>query len=133
MPKAVETLSQEALIAIAILSAIEHPPRDPMPLSIEDISELLFKLRGKGIELGDLALRRVPEGYYSEDVEILVGHYLAAGYASKQSPVTITEAGINRLRDIIADERRSRPEAVDSATRILGLSLQDAKKFAAAE
>src|SRR6266704_5879801 len=82
------TIRQDVLLTAAIMAAsLKHAS------SIEDISSLLIQLKKSGIDLGEIALRRVPGGFYSEDVETLLGHYLAAGYALQFSPVTLTDKG----------------------------------------
>jgi hypothetical protein len=102
------TIRQEALLAVAILTALSRPGR-----KIEDISSLLFKLKGSGEDIGSVALKRVPGGFYSEDIEELVGHYLAAGYARQMSPVELTEQGQHVLEEIVELERRENPEILD--------------------
>ncbi len=58
------TIRQDVLLTAAIMAAsLKHAS------SIEDISSLLIQLKKSGIDLGEIALRRVPSGFYSEDVE----------------------------------------------------------------
>jgi hypothetical protein len=117
------SLSPRGSVAIAILGAFEGEPRAAHAPEIEDISAGLFKLLEANIDIGDVNLRRVPGGFYSEDVETLVGHYLGSGYAQKMSPVRFTEKGLQLLRKIIADEKRVNPGVVQAAARALGLRL----------
>jgi hypothetical protein len=116
-------LSPRGSVAIAILGALEGEPRPAHAPEIEDISVLLYKLLEANIDIGDVNLRRVPGGFYSEDVETLVGHYLGSGYAQKMSPVRFTEKGLRLLRKIIADEKSVNPDVVRAAARVLGLNL----------
>jgi hypothetical protein len=102
---------------------MEGKSRPTHPPEIEDISGLLFKLHEANIDIGDVSLRRVPGGFYSEDVETLVGHYLGSGYARKMSPVRFTEKGLELLRKIIAQEKEANRDAVENAARILGLGV----------
>jgi hypothetical protein len=88
---------------------------------IEDISSLLFKLRSAGVDLGEISLRRIPGGgFYSEDIEALIGHYHAAGYAEQRSPVKLTEKGRQALTEIITTEREENPSAVEQLEAVLG-------------
>jgi hypothetical protein len=105
----------DVLLAAAIMAA--SPNQDS---SIEDISSFLFKLKNRGIDLGDIALRRVPGGFYSEDIEALLGHYLAAGYATHLSPVRLTDEGKQVLSDIISNERRENRSAIEQIEAVLG-------------
>jgi hypothetical protein len=109
------TIRQDVLLAAAILAAAPKKDAD-----IEYISSLLYRLKESDIDLGEIALRRVPGGFYSEDVESLLGHYLAADYATQFSPVTLTEQGKRVLSDIIADERRENHKAVEQIEAVLG-------------
>lgn len=102
---------QEVLLAAAVMAALKQRETGPSP-KIEDISSLLYKLKNAGVDLGDIALRRVPGGFYSEDIENLIGHYLAAGYATQESPVELTEKGKRALSEIIETERRDNPGAM---------------------
>jgi hypothetical protein len=115
------TIRQEVLMAAAVMTALtmseqgsKEPPR------IEDISLLLFKLKNAGVDLGEIALRRVPGGFYSEDIEALIGHYLAAGYAEQRSPVKLYDKGRQVLSEIIETERKENPSAVQKIEAVLG-------------
>jgi hypothetical protein len=108
-------IRQDVLLAAAIVAASSKPS-----WGIEDVSSLLFRLKEQGIELGEIALRRVPGGFYSEDVETLLGHYLAAGYAMQLSPVTLTPQGKDVLLGIISEERIDNQIAIDRIEEVLG-------------
>ncbi len=109
------TIRQDVLLAAAIMAASSQRAS-----TIEDISSLLLKLKQRGVDLGEIALRRVPGGFYSEDVETLLGHYLAAGYATQLSPVTLTDEGKQVLSEIISDERNENLRAIEQIEAVLG-------------
>ena|SRR2546427_6650284 len=117
-------LSPRASMALAILAALERQDRarHPSEIEIEDISKFLFKLHEARIDIGDVALRRVPGGFYSEDVENLIGHYLASGRAQQMSPVRFTPEGVDFLRKIVDNEKKTNPQAIEIATRVLALN-----------
>lgn len=71
---------------------------------IKDISMLLFELREKGFRFRDLGLRRIPEGYYSEDVETFVGQLLSMGYATQRSPIRLEPEGAKLCDEILEVE-----------------------------
>lgn len=125
MNRSVDSMPQESLIAVALFAALR--PRGSISsqprIEIEDVSKLLFKMKTAGVPLGDLALRRVPEGYYSEDVEMMLGHYLAADFATKQSPITITDAGMRALQLIIEEEKKINPTLLKEAADALEITL----------
>ncbi len=123
MQNAAEGVSQQALVAMATIAAVEDPRRKAAPPTIEDISALLFKLHQQGVDLGDVSLRRVPGGYYSEDVETLIGRYLAYGYAQERSPVRLEEKGRTLLHEIVEEEKKSNLTAVEHIAAILGVSF----------
>src|SRR5260370_12569341 len=101
MEKETTTIRQEALLAAALLAAIAKRGSQGLT-KIEDVSALLFKLRNAGIDIGEVALRRVPGGFYSEDIEALIGHYIACGYAEHITPLTLTDKE-HRLSEHITD------------------------------
>lgn len=116
---ATTTIRHDVLLAAAMMAAASKQESEHFP-SIEEISSLLFELKNHGIDLGEIALRRVPGGFYSEDIETLVGQYLAAGYATHLSPVTLTSKGKQLLSDIISKERRENQSAVEKIEAVLG-------------
>ena len=118
MEKETTTIRQEALLAAALLAALAERGSKGLP-KIEDVSALLFKLRNAGIDIGEVALRRVPGGFYSEDIEALIGHYLAAGYAEQMSPVKLTDKGHRVLEEIIELERKEKPEVLKRIESVL--------------
>jgi hypothetical protein len=113
------TIRHEVLLAAAVMAALPKERSQALP-DIEYISSLLFRLKKEGVDLGEIALRRVPGGYYSEDIETLIGHYLAAGYATQFSPVNLTDMGRQALVEIIAEERRENPRALERIEAVLG-------------
>jgi hypothetical protein len=112
------TIRRDVLLAEVVNAALPKHGSDELP-SIERISSLLFGLKKAGIDLGEIALRRVPGGFYSEDVETFVGHYLAAGYATQFSPVTLTDRGKEVLAETIAEERKENPGVLEQIESIL--------------
>ena len=109
------TIRQDVLLTAAIMAASSKKAS-----SIEDISSLLIQLKKSGIDLGEIALRRVPGGFYSEDVETLLGHCLAAGYATHLSPVKLTPEGKKVLSDILTKERSENRGAIEQIEAVLG-------------
>ena len=124
MQTTVVGLSPRASMALAILAALKQagPAQHPAEIEIEDISGLLFKLHQHSIDIGDVALRRVPGGFYSEDVENFIGHYVASGRAEQMSPVHFTHEGLDFLQKIVDNERNSNPHAIEIATRVLAMN-----------
>ncbi|HXX18666.1 MAG TPA: hypothetical protein VEJ46_04635 [Candidatus Acidoferrum sp.] len=126
MEKAQATMKQEGLMALAILATINSQAQQPA--TIETVSERLFRLREGGVEIGEIALRRIPGGYYSEDLENLVGRYIASGYAEQRSPIKFNEAGIRLLEDVVSEQASESPDFAARAAKILGLKLPTSGK-----
>lgn len=120
METAAASLSPRASVAMAILAALEGRYRSERP-EIEDISRFLFDMYKANIDIGDVALRSVPSGFYSEDVETLIGQFLSSGRAQKMSPVRFTPDGLSLLREIVEDEKVSNPGGVQQAASVVGL------------
>lgn len=96
-------LDSTTAIAMALQVATAEAPED-RPY-VWDISETLFTLTGRGFRFKDLGFRKIPAGYYSEDVEGFVGRLLSVGYATERSPIRLTESGRAFCERIIAAEQ----------------------------
>jgi hypothetical protein len=71
---------------------------------VRDISDIFFNLKQRGFRFRDLGLRKIPGGYYSEDVEGFVGQLLSLGYARQRSPIKLTENGRKFCEAIVREE-----------------------------
>ncbi len=115
-----EQLSPEAVMACAILSA----RGENEPILIEKVSGMFAKLRQERIDfVGRVALRRVPHGLYSEDVEAFFGRLLAGGFAQARSPLVVNEKGVELCRELIDEESESHGEQLRRVATVLGFDL----------
>jgi hypothetical protein len=114
------TIPREFLLAAAVKAAYRQSDKEQKPTRIEDISRNLFSLSQSGISLGEISLKRIPGGFYSEDVEILVGHFLDANFAVRRSPVQLTKEGEKVLDTIIHQEKKKNPAGVRKIEAVLG-------------
>ena len=115
----VSPVSPEAIMACAVIEW-RKANRD---LLIEDVSELFGKIRERGLPVERVALRRIPGGLYSEDVEAFVGRLLAAGYASARSPIIVHDRGLEICKEIVKEELESSPETFPEVARSLGFDI----------
>ena len=107
-------------MACAILSA----KRANEPVLIERISGLFAKLRQENVrEVGRVALRRVPHGLYSEDVEAFFGRLLAGGFAQARSPLEVNEKGVQLCQELIDEESESHAKQLETVAIVLGFDL----------
>jgi hypothetical protein len=114
------SVSPQVIMAAAVVNAKKRS----VPLEIEGISRLFFDAEQKGVDLGQIALRRVPGGeLYSEDAEAFVGRFLAAGYATARSPVNFSEKGIEICKGIIENESKKDSEKLKAVLGLLGLEV----------
>jgi hypothetical protein len=114
------TARQDAVLAAVILAADRGHDKGGAAAEMREIAALLNKLRTSGVSLGGIILKRTPVGYYSEDLEILLGHYVDSGFAAKQNPVSLTEEGRKLLKAVIIEERNNNPTAIRDIENILG-------------
>jgi len=115
-----DQLAPETIMAWAILSARDANE----PVLIEKVSGLFAKLRQEKIEdVGKVALRRVPNGLYSEDVEAFFGRLLAGGFAQARSPLVVNEKGVQLCQELLDEESQSHPKALEKVGRALGFDL----------
>lgn len=112
------SVSPQAIMAAAVLNANAKGET----LEIEGISNLFLELEKKGIGLGQIALRKVPGGVYSDDAEAFVGRFLAAGYATARSPIKFEANGVEICKEIVKKERSQNPTNLKAALSVLGLT-----------
>jgi hypothetical protein len=113
-------ISPEAVMAYAILAARQGGEQ----VLIERVSGLFAKLRESKIdEVGSVALRKVPHGLYSEDVEAFFGRLLAGAFAQARSPLDVNERGFELCSDLVDEEYEANPEALKRVAIALGFDL----------
>jgi hypothetical protein len=114
-------LAPETVMACAI-KVLTHTGK---PVLIEEVSGLFATLRREHIEdVGKVALRRVPHGLYSEDVEAFFGRLLASDLAKACSPLTVTPQGLQLCQELIDEENQSHPDAFAKVAKALGYDLE---------
>ena len=119
MPAVNEMLFPETVMAMAVLDA----NAGGKGLRIEDISKLFVDLEGANVRIHDVALRSVPDGYYSEDVESFVGRFLAAGYARARSPIRFYDSGLRVCREIVQKALEEKGDDVRKVASALKFDL----------
>jgi hypothetical protein len=92
-----------AAIALVLAKSIRRKS-DQWPY-VKDISEIFFRLREAGFRFRGMGLRRIPDGFYSEDVETFVGQLLSMGYATQRSPINLEEDGLKLCEELWAREK----------------------------
>jgi hypothetical protein len=112
-------------IALVLARSMGHRT-DAWPY-VKDISELFFKLRQKGFRLRDFGLRRIPDGYYSDDVENFVGQLLSMGYATQRSPIKLAEAGVHLCDEIVAKESETNKTELEKLMKAVDELLSKAQ------
>jgi len=119
MPALKEMLFPETIMAMAVLEASAAGKG----IRIEDISKLFVDLEPTDVRVRDVALRSVPGGFYSEDVESFVGRFLAAGYAKARSPIKFYESGLKVCRDMVRKALRENGDEVKKVAGALRFDL----------
>jgi len=119
MPALREMLFPETVMAMAVLDASAVGKG----LRIEDISGLFVHLEGANVKVRDVALRSVPDGFYSEDVESFVGRFLAAGYAKARSPIRFYDSGLRVCREMVRKALRENANEVKKVAAVLRYDL----------
>jgi len=105
--------------AIALVLARSMDRRTDTWPYVKDISEIFYRLREKGFRLRDLGLRRIPDGYYSDDVENFVGQLLSMGYATQRSPIKLVDAGVQLCDEIVAKEGETNKTELEKLMKAL--------------
>lgn len=113
-PRAVVTkaMASEAVTAIALIIG-KGLGRE---LSVQDLSGLFVDLRAvdlQGFALNTrIAMRRVPGGFFSEDIHGWAGRLASAGYAewgSSTDPIKLNERGWRLCREMLVEELEHDP------------------------
>jgi hypothetical protein len=112
-----EPVAPETIMALALLKA----RNSGTPIRIEDVSSLFGEARKRGLEMEKVALRRVPGGLYSEDVEAFAGRLFAAGYARARSPITLEPKGVRICEEIVGEELKHNPDTLRAVANALDL------------
>ncbi len=116
-------INSQAAIALALLSAWEEKRNDKEGgPTFEEVNKRILMLLEGNIVIHDLGLRRVPGGFYSEEVETFVGHLLAEGLATHRSPVRLTADAEKLLCTIIRLDSKEHPRAIQRAAHLLKLN-----------
>lgn len=110
-------LAPEAIMALAVLESKSYK------LEIEQIADRFVRLKQKGVPIPAIRLRRIPGGFYSEDIEAFVGRQAAAGNADAKNPVTFYEKGVEACKGILANELKRHPTELKQAAQALGINL----------
>lgn len=114
-----EMLFPETVMAMAVLDA----NAGGKGLRIEDVSKFFADLEAANVRIHDVALRSVPDGYYSEDVESFVGRFLAAGYAEARSPIRFYDSGLRVCRDMVRKALGEKGAEVKKVADVLKFDL----------
>jgi len=110
------TLFPEELIAAILLSTSGN---------ISDLSQKLTELKERGIDIGFIALRRAPDGVYSEDIDQYISYLLTFDYVRERSPtVTLSEKGRNLCAKVVKNAYQRNPDAVGKMAEILNLDIK---------
>jgi hypothetical protein len=110
-------VAPEAIMALAVLESDTHT------LELEQIAHRFVQLKEKGVPIPPIRLRRIPGGYYSEDIEAFVGRQAAAGNANAKNPVSFNQNGIDACKRILANEIKRHPEEIREVADALGIDL----------
>lgn len=111
------TLFPEEIIAAILLSTSG---------SISDLSKKLTELKERGIDIGFIALRRAPDGVYSEDVDQYVSYLLTFDYVRARSPtVNLSEKGKNLCAEVIKNAYKRNRDAVSKVAHVLNLDIRE--------
>lgn len=104
-------------MALAVLGSETHK------LEIEQIADRFVRLKERGVPIPPIRLRRIPGGYYSEDIEAFVGRQAAVGNAHAENPVEFYDGGIEACKRIVAHELKRHPDQIREVAQALGFDL----------
>jgi hypothetical protein len=108
----------EKVIALILL--------DPSSVNtnVTALSQKLMQLEEHGLNLEFVAMRRSPDGFYSEDVDSYLSYLLIYDYISERSSIRLTEKGRKFLKEIVRKANEKYPEALKQVAKILNIDLK---------
>ena len=115
-----EQLSSEQLMATLIKSYFigEKKP------TVKELAGKLAEGARNGLKTGSLDIRRVPDGYYSENLDEFVGAMTAFQFATKRSPLDLTSEGQAFLKDLIIKASDQHPVELEKWLKFLGVDKE---------
>jgi hypothetical protein len=121
-----EKVMYQAVIAMALLKA--HARKEPQ--SIEGISGLFINPSIEALTKDScFALRRVPGGVYSEDVDGFISRWCAYNYAGEYrgstGPVKLMVDGLRTCFAILCEEARDNLSGVEALAAALDFKIGD--------
>jgi hypothetical protein len=90
---------------------------------IKQLSQKVIELKEKGIE-PDLAIRKIPGGYYSEDIAQYISLLCSYGYVKSLSPLKLTAIGKKNIRKVIEDAYNREPKEMQKILSALKLNIK---------
>lgn len=95
--KTEEPLLSSGIIALFLLATLKAKI-ESSPLAI---TEVINKLKRKGIKIGEIDIQRTAGGYTSNRLEQFIGVSLLEGNLSNRSPILITPEGYNNFKNMV--------------------------------
>lgn len=95
-------VSAELIVVIAHFLAARHEVK----LTLEDTSGIIVRLEELQLKMKfqEIAMRRVPHGYYSEDLEAFFGRMCGAGYAHVENhSLCLERDGLRVFQEIVGE------------------------------
>ena len=103
-----ERIYNHGLITTELIVVIAHflAARHNLLLTLEDVSGIIVRLQESRpkLRIHEIAMRRVPHGYYSEDVEAFFGRLIGGGYAdSEKGGIKLNDKGLKIFQEITGE------------------------------
>lgn len=116
---------QKAILPAAVLAAIVEGVSglSDEERKIESLCNKIIEVKNEGLDIGRIAIRRIANGYYSEEMDRFLSFLVTFGYAEDSSPVELNNSGHEYCKRIIRSEHEKNPDGVEKLVQILSLNI----------
>ncbi|MFZ2969932.1 MAG: hypothetical protein WA063_02185 [Minisyncoccia bacterium] len=111
---------ENGIIAICILATLQAK----IESSPKAIATIIHEFKERGIDVGQITINRVPNGYDSSSIRVAIGSYFMAGLLSYESPILITPQGLKNFKEMVNEFLLNDPKTLRQIAEMIGVDLQ---------
>ncbi len=100
-------MNPEIVISVVLTKSIQ---KGGNYATVKGVSNILKKIKDEFDDIEGIYFKRIPGGFYSDNVEEFVGHLLLWDFAKQDSPIILTEEGEELLRENVAIAKKTDPQ-----------------------
>lgn len=114
---------ENSIISLCILATLQAK----IVSTPKAIVKIIYELKEKGIDIGQIFFQRVASGYDSPSIKNAIGSYFIAGLLSNENPILITPLGLKEFKEMVYEFFQKDPETLSQIAKIIGIDLAEIK------